>query len=102
VLENLLSNAWKFSSSKENAHIEFGSKEQEGKTVFFVRDNGVGFNMQRADKLFGAFQRLHDGKDYAGTGIGLATVKRIIHRHAGTIWAEAIENEGAIFYFTVA
>lgn len=104
MLENLLGNAWKFSATKEAPRIEFGLQESEshdGKPVFYIRDNGAGFNMQNAAKLFGAFQRLHDAKEYPGTGIGLATVQRIIHRHGGTVWAEAAENEGAVFYFTL-
>ncbi|MGE3966907.1 MAG: ATP-binding protein, partial [Dongiaceae bacterium] len=100
VLENLLSNAWKFTGKAANPRIEFGRIEQDGEPVYFVRDNGAGFDMAYADKLFGAFQRLHDNKDYPGTGIGLATVQRIIRKHGGRIWAEAAVGRGATFYFT--
>jgi len=100
VLENLLSNAWKFTGKVANPRIEFGRIEQDGEPVYFVRDNGAGFDMAYADKLFGAFQRLHDNKDYPGTGIGLATVQRIIRKHGGRIWAEAAVGRGATFYFT--
>ncbi len=101
ALENLLGNAWKFTANTENAHIQFGAFLQEDKTVYFVRDNGAGFDMAYVDKLFGAFQRLHGTKEYEGTGIGLATVQRIIRRHGGRIWAEGAVNAGATFYFTL-
>ena len=102
VAENLLNNAWKYSAKKEHPCIEFSSFEDEGETVYFVKDNGAGFDMQFAkDKLFGTFQRLHNDKDFEGTGIGLATVKRIINLHQGRIWAQAEEGEGACFYFTL-
>jgi len=100
VLENLLNNAWKFTGKVASPRIEFGKIEQDGKPVYFVRDNGAGFDMAYAAKLFGAFQRLHDNKDYPGTGIGLATVQRIIRKHGGQIWAEAAVGRGATFYFT--
>ncbi len=101
ALENLLGNAWKFTSKCAAARIEFGAAEQAGETVYFVKDNGVGFNMAYANKLFMAFQRLHKPSEYEGTGIGLATVQRIILRHEGRIWAEAEEGKGAAFYFTL-
>ncbi len=102
VLENLLGNAWKFTSKHSEACIEFGAVEEEEHNVYYVRDNGVGFDMAYADKLFGAFQRLHPMNEFSGTGIGLATVQRVIHRHHGRVWAEAAPDEGATFFFTVA
>ncbi|MDP1531944.1 MAG: ATP-binding protein, partial [Rubrivivax sp.] len=96
----LLGNAWKYTSNRENARIEFDKQVREGQTVFFVRDNGTGFDMGYASKLFLPFQRLH-GSDYPGTGIGLATVQRIIHRHGGRIWARAMPDQGATFSFTL-
>ena len=101
VLENLLGNAWKFTGKCSQAHIEFGIVQVDGKPTYFVRDNGAGFNMAYAQRLFGAFQRLHSDKEFPGTGIGLATVQRIVHRHGGRIWAEAEIGKGATFYFTV-
>jgi PAS domain S-box-containing protein len=102
VLENLLSNAWKFTSRRALAEIEFGVAPQpDGSKAYFVRDNGAGFNMDYAYKLFGAFQRLHNEKEFPGIGIGLATVQRIIHRHGGKVWAEGVVGEGATFYFTI-
>ena len=101
MLGNLLGNAWKYSGHRAAARIELGRTENGGETVFFVRDNGVGFDMAYVDKLFGPFQRLHRQTEYAGTGVGLATVQRILHRHRGRAWAEAVPNEGATFYFTV-
>ncbi len=100
LLENLLGNAWKFVSKTATARIEFGRSRDDG--AFFVRDNGAGFDMAYAGKLFGAFQRLHSPREFAGTGIGLATVQRIIARHGGRIWAEAAVNAGATFRFTLA
>jgi light-regulated signal transduction histidine kinase (bacteriophytochrome) len=99
VLENLLGNAWKFTGKTRRARIAFGCAENP--PIYFVRDNGAGFNMANADKLFGAFQRLHTADEYPGTGIGLATVQRIISRHGGRIWAEAAVGQGATFYFTL-
>lgn len=101
VLRNLLGNALKFAGKGETPLVEFGASRDQSGEVFFVRDNGVGFDMKHSERLFGAFQRLHDETEFAGTGIGLATVQRIIHRHGGRIWAESRPNEGATFYFTV-
>jgi len=101
VLENLFSNAWKFTDKQPAARIEFGSNQYEGKPTYFVRENGAGFDMAYADKLFAPFQRLHSADEYPGTGVGLATVQRIIRRHGGDIWAEGKVGEGATFYFTL-
>lgn len=101
VLENLLSNAWKFTSKQEHPVIEFGQKSYAKERTFYVRDSGVGFDMAYADKLFGVFQRLHSVSEFPGTGVGLATVQRIIAIHGGRIWAEAAEGKGATFYFTL-
>ena len=102
VLENLLSNAWKFTARQERAQIEFGTgADREGRKVYFVRDNGAGFDPKYAAKLFSPFQRLHSEAQFAGTGIGLAIVQRIVHRHGGEIWAESAVNSGAGFYFTL-
>jgi PAS domain S-box-containing protein len=100
VLENLLGNAAKYSSKSPQPQVELGSVLKDGRSVYFVRDNGAGFDMAFVGKLFGAFQRLHRSEDYPGTGIGLATVKRIVNRHGGEVWAEGRPGEGAVFYFT--
>jgi signal transduction histidine kinase len=102
ALYNLLANAWKFTSTRERASIELGALLRRGETVYYVRDNGVGFDMNYAGKLFGAFQRIHSTREFEGTGIGLATVRRIVERHGGAVWAEAEVNQGATFYFTLA
>jgi PAS domain S-box-containing protein len=101
ILTNLLSNAWKFTSKRSGAHIELGCSRENGTDTYFVRDNGAGFDMRYANQLFGAFQRLHRATEFAGTGIGLATVLRIVRRHGGNAWAEGRLGEGATFYFTL-
>jgi PAS domain S-box-containing protein len=102
VLNNLLGNAWKFSGRQADGRIEFGAIEHDGEQVFFVRDNGAGFDPAYASKLFTPFQRLHTKHEFPGSGIGLATVQRIIHRHRGRVWAEAQVNQGATIYFTLS
>jgi len=99
VLQNLLGNAWKFTSKKEAARIEFGRIADKKPAIFFVRDNGAGFDEEFLPRLFEPFQRFHSSEDYPGTGIGLATVKRIVHRHGGQVWAEGAPGQGATFYF---
>lgn len=101
AMENLLDNAWKFTSTRRSARIEFGITKKEGETVYFVRDNGVGFDMDYVDKLFQPFQRLHAENEFSGTGIGLATIYRIIRRFGGTVRAEGEAGKGATFYFTL-
>ena len=101
VIDNLINNAWKYTGHQKQGHISFGVLSQRGKKIYFVRDNGAGFDMKHAQKLFAVFQRMHSVEEFEGTGVGLATVKRIIQRHGGTIWAEAAIEEGATFYFTI-
>lgn len=101
ALENLLGNAWKFTSKRARAEIAFGREERGGELVYFVRDNGAGFDMDKADKLFTAFKRLHAASDFEGTGIGLNIVQRIVDRHGGRVWAESQVGNGATFYFTL-
>jgi signal transduction histidine kinase len=101
LMENLLSNSWKFTRKHDAPRIEFGKEHSRGTTVFYVRDNGAGFDMKYANKLFGAFERLHSPGEYEGHGIGLATVQRIVHRHGGHAWGEGRPGQGAIFYFTL-
>ena len=99
ALENLFSNAWKFTQGRTRAHITFGRTQRNGLPAYFVQDDGVGFDAAYADKLFGVFQRLHDAREFPGTGIGLATVQRVIHKHGGWVWAQSVPGKGATFYF---
>jgi len=101
ALENLFENAWKFTRQKDHARIEFGVETQAGRPIHFIRDDGVGFDMAYADKLFTPFRRLHSQEAFPGAGVGLATVQRIIHQHGGLLWAEAAKDQGATFYFTL-
>ncbi len=110
AIQNLMENAWKFTRKREHAKVEFGvvhkiikgEKDGVARPVYYVRDNGAGFDMEYVDKLFGPFQRLHRANEFSGTGIGLATVQRIIHRHGGDVWGEGVEDDGATFYFTLS
>lgn len=102
VLQNLISNAWKFTSKRDGAKIEVGQTKQNNENVFFVKDNGAGFDMKYAGKLFNPFQRMHTESEFAGTGIGLATVQKIIHRHGGRIWAQSAKDQGTTFFFTLS
>ena len=99
LIENLVRNAWKFSSRQPNTHIEFGAMERAGESCYFIRDNGIGFDMKEQDRLFKPYQRLHSASDYKGSGIGLAIAKRIVEKHNGTIWAESEKDKGATFFF---
>jgi light-regulated signal transduction histidine kinase (bacteriophytochrome) len=102
LVDNLVGNAWKFTSRVTPSRIEVGSTSVRGHRAYFVRDNGAGFDMAFANKLFAPFQRLHPAAEFPGTGVGLATVQRVVHRHGGTIWAESSVGAGATFYFTLA
>jgi signal transduction histidine kinase len=101
VLQNLIGNALKFSARSSEPRIEIGAREQDGKIVYYVADNGIGFDTRHADKLFGVFERLHARLDYPGTGVGLAIVKRLIERQGGDVWAESTPDVGSTFYFTL-
>jgi len=102
VLSNLLGNAWKFTSKQEKAHITFGSEGHNDKTVFYINDNGVGFDLNHAKKMFEPFYRLHSADEFEGTGIGLAIVERIIRRHGGKVWAKGEVGKGATVFFTLS
>ncbi len=99
LLRDLISNAWKFTRTKKHARIEFNSVTEDGRLTYYIKDNGVGFDIKYIDKLFKLFQRLHDPEEYEGTGTGLAIAKQIIDLHGGEIWAQAKEGKGATFYF---
>jgi light-regulated signal transduction histidine kinase (bacteriophytochrome) len=101
ALDNLIRNAWKFTQHRPQAQIEFGFRDDSGMRVYFVRDNGAGFDPNYADKLFLPFHRLHSMRDFPGTGLGLSLAQRIITRHGGRMWAEGKEDEGATFYFSL-
>jgi light-regulated signal transduction histidine kinase (bacteriophytochrome) len=101
VVQNLLENAWKFTRGRDPARVEFGQEMHGGEAAYFVRDNGAGFDPAYAGQLFGSFQRLHHANEFEGHGIGLASVKRVVERHGGRVWAEGAEGRGATFYFTL-
>jgi len=101
VLQNLMGNAWKFSAKVAQPRVEFGSRAENGKPVYFVRDNGAGFDMRFAEKMFGLFQRFHSSNEFPGTGVGLATVQRIVRKDGGRIWADSQPGQGATFFFTL-
>jgi light-regulated signal transduction histidine kinase (bacteriophytochrome) len=101
VVENLIGNAWKFTSKRSHAEIRFGREQNDGQLRYFVRDNGSGFDMAMVQKLFAPFQRLHSDREFEGTGIGLATVQRVVERHSGHVWADGVIDQGATFYFTL-
>ncbi|MDD5712853.1 MAG: ATP-binding protein, partial [Smithellaceae bacterium] len=101
VYSNLIANALKFTRDRKEPRVELGGYRQESRSGYYVKDNGVGFDMRYADKLFGVFSRLHSESEFEGTGVGLAIVQRIISRHGGRVWGEGKENEGACFYFTL-
>ena len=101
IMHELLGNAWKFTRRRDHAHVEVGALDANGERAFFVRDNGIGFDMSRAEHLFGVFQRMHPPDQFDGDGVGLAMVQRLVRRHGGRVWAEAAIDEGATFYFTL-
>jgi len=102
ALNNLLANAWKYTGKTENPRIEFGAYQESGQCVYFVKDNGAGFDMSHSEKLFAPFQRLHSDREFPGIGIGLAIVERVIRRHGGKIWAQGEVGKGATFFFTLS
>jgi light-regulated signal transduction histidine kinase (bacteriophytochrome) len=101
LLKNLIENAWKFSKTRQDAVVEFGETSRNGRRTFFVRDNGAGFSMENASRMFNPFQRFHAQEQFEGTGIGLAIVKRVVSRHGGAVWAESQKDKGATFFFAL-